>query len=164
MSQSSLYGAFPLYCKKILLLPAEDVGLLFMCMGLVAVFIQGGLIHRLVKSFGEKKLFLVGNILLAAGLALIPSASGKIQLIEILLLMGIGASLSGPTLTSLISKCAKPSEVGVVLGNTQGVSAMGRVIGPAWGGWLFGISAKAPFLLTALLVCVTIYIGFRIRD
>ena len=164
VAQSSLYGAFPLFCKKALMLPPEDVGLLFMCMGLTAVLVQGGLIHVLVKKFGEKKLFLVGNVLLAAGLALIPRSTDKFHLIQALLLMGLGGSLNGPTLTSLISKSARPSEIGLMMGNAQGISALGRVIGPAWGGWLFGMSYKAPFLLTALLVCVTIYIGFRIQD
>ena len=164
IGQSSLYSAFPLFCKKALLLPAEDVGLLFGWMGLVAVFIQGGLIRILVKKFGEKKLFLTGNIVMAAGLALIPWAGNKIQLTEALCLLGVGGSLNGPTLVSLISKSAPPRDVGANLGNAQGLSALGRVIGPTWGGWLFGMSAKTPFLLTALLVSVTIYVGFKIQD
>ena len=128
-------------------------------MGSVAVVIQGGLIRVLVKKFTEKRLFIVGCVLLATGLALIPVSRDKTQLIWALCVMGVGASLNGPTLLSLISKTAKPSEIGAVLGNAQGLSALGRVIGPAWGGWLFAMAPGSPFWLTALLVCITVYLG-----
>jgi MFS family permease len=52
--QSSLYSAFPLFCNKMLGLSAEKVGMQFVYMGLVAVFIQGGMIRPLEKRFGEK--------------------------------------------------------------------------------------------------------------
>ena len=106
----------------------------------------------------------VTKVLSSALLALflIPSAHSPGTLVARLCLLAVGASLNGPTLLSLISKTAKPSEVGAVLGNAQGLSALGRVIGPAWGGWLFAMAPGAPFWLTALLVCITIYLGFLI--
>ena len=162
--QSSLYSAFPLFCKKILHLKPENVGLLFVWMGVVAVLVQGGLIHRLVKKYGEKKLFFLGNILLVIGLVLVGFSHDKMQLMGALFVMGLGGSLNGPTLTSLISKTAPPSETGAVLGSAQGLSALGRVIGPAWGGWLFSLSPKAPFLLTALVLCVTIVVGWQLQE
>jgi MFS family permease len=162
--QSSLYSAFPLYCKTILSLAPERVGLLFVWMGLVAVLVQGGAIHPLAKRFGEKRLFLLGNILLAAGLALIPFAAGERGLMGALGIMGLGASLNGPTLVSLISKTAAPNEMGRTLGTSQGLSALGRVFGPAWGGLLFAFSPKTPFLFTAGLVSITVWVGFRIHD
>jgi MFS transporter, DHA1 family, tetracycline resistance protein len=129
-------------------------------MGAVAIVVQGGLIRVLVKRFSEKKLFITGGLLFAAGMALIPLSQDKGHLIWALCLMGLGASLNGPTLISLISKAAKPGEIGAMLGSAQGLSAMGRVIGPAWGGWLFSLAPILPFWLTASLVCITIYVGF----
>lgn len=164
VGQSSLYSAFPLFCKKMLSLGPEKVGLLFVWMGVVAIVIQGGAIRPLVKRFGEKKLFLTGNLFLALGLALLPFGNSEAALAGALCVMGVGASLNGPTLISLISKTASPSEMGRTLGSSQGLSALGRVIGPTWGGWLFAFSPKAPFLLTAALVCTTVFIGFRIQD
>ena len=162
--QSSLYSAFPLFCKQVLSLPAEKVGLLFVWMGVVAVLIQGGAIRPLVRRFGEKKLFLTGNFLLALGLALVPFASSEKMLAAALGVMGVGASLNGPTLISLISKTASPGEVGRTLGSSQGLSALGRVIGPTWGGWLFVFSPKAPFLFTAGVVFITVILGLQIQD
>ena len=164
LGQSSLYSAFPLFCKKTLSMPPEKVGLLFVWMGVVTVLVQGGAIRPLVKRFGEKKLFLAGNLLLMLGLAVLPFASTEKMLAAALALMGLGASLNGPTLISLISKTAPPKEMGRTLGSSQGLSALGRVIGPTWGGWLFSFSPKAPFLMTAGVVFVTALIGFYIQD
>ena len=160
--QSSLYSAFPLFCKKILDLSAEKVGMQFVYMGLVAVLIQGGLIRPLEKRFGEKNLFLLGSAVMAIGLALIPFASSEKILTAYLLLMTVGASLNGPTLTSLISKQSDPSRVGSTMGISQGFSALGRVIGPTWGGALFAVSFRLPFICTAALISLTIWVGIRL--
>ena len=164
IGHSSLYSAFPLFCKKVLALSVEKVGLLFVWMGLMAVVIQGFAMRVLVKRFSEKKLFLFGNFLLTLGLILLPFALNEKMLAAALCVLGIGASLNGPTLTSLISKMAPPNQVGLLLGNSQGLSALGRVIGPTWGGWLFAFSPKTPFLMTAAIVFITVFIGFKIQE
>ncbi len=163
LGQSSLYSAFPLFCKFELGLPAEKVGLQFAFMGLIAVLLQGGLIHPLQKAFGEKRLFITGCFLMAAGLALIPQARSEKFLMAALAVMAVGGSLNGPTLNSLISKKAPPGAVGRVLGGAQGLAALGRVIGPAWGGFLYPFSYKAPFVATALIVLLTVVAGFKLR-
>ncbi len=138
--------------------------MLFGIMGLLAVIVQGGMIRMLVKRFGEKKLFLAGNFIMIAGIALIPFAKSVNALTFYLCLMGLGASLNGPTLTSLISKEADPSKMGSVLGSSQGLSALGRVIGPTWGGFLFSLAVPAPFLATAAVVSLTVWAGFKLRN
>jgi DHA1 family tetracycline resistance protein-like MFS transporter len=159
MGHSSLYSAFPLYCKTKLGMSAHDVGLQFVWMGLVVILIQGGLIHALQRRFGEKKLFLTGNILMTAGLGLIPLASSAKILTFFLGLMAVGASLNGPTLNSLISKESDPAAVGAAMGSAQGLSSLGRVLGPSWGGFLFGIAYHLPFILSAALLVFTIFVS-----
>ena len=163
-AQSSLYSAFPLFCKTILGLSPEKVGMLFAVMGLIAVVIQGGLIRPLEKKFGEKRLFLAGNVIMIAGLALIPFASSEKMLTVFLSLMAIGGSLNGPTLNSLISKEADPAQIGATLGTSQGLSALGRVVGPAWGGALFSASFRSPFIATALISSLTVYFAWKLQE
>lgn len=161
--QASLYSTFPLFCGQELGLTAERVGMQFVTMGLAAALIQGVLLKPLEKAFGEKTLFLAGGILMAAGLALIPFAHSAGQLTAFLLIMAAGGSLNMPTLTSLISKEADPARMGSMMGSSQGLAALGRMIGPAWGGLLFGLSFKHPFLMTALLVSLTIFAGLKLH-
>jgi MFS family permease len=162
--QASIYGAFPLFCKENLRLSPAAVGMQYVWVGLIAVFVQGGFIRPLVKRFGEKPLFVVGNAVMTAGLALIPLARSQGALFAFIGLMATGWSLSLPTLTSLISKRSDPRFYGATLGASQALSALGRAVGPGWGGLLFGWHYQLPFFLTAALVSTTVIAGFRFSD
>lgn len=162
-AQASLYSSFPMFCSQWLNLSEEQVGMLFVYMGIIAAIIQGGLIKTLTQKFGEKNLFLTGNMILVFGFIGLPFAQSAGQLILALSVMSIGGSLNLPTLNSLVSKAAKPNQVGAVMGTSQGISSLGRVIGPTWGGFLFHFSHRLPFLLTALLLSTTIYVGTRLK-
>jgi len=76
--------------------------------------------------------------------------------------MAIGKSLNTPTMTSLISQQADESDVGAVMGTAQGLSGLGRMIGPSWGGAMFALAYAIPFVATAAIVSGTIWIGYRL--
>ncbi len=160
--ESSLYSAFPLFAEAELSMSAEDVGIQFFYIGIIVVIVQGFLIKPLTNRFREEKLFVVGNVLMVIGLALIPLATSMLTLALFLGLMALGKSLNTPTITSLISQEADEESVGAVMGTAQGLSGLGRMIGPTWGGALFAIWFGIPFAATALLVSITIWIGWRL--
>jgi MFS family permease len=161
-SQASLYAAFPLFCKVKLGLAAESVGLQFAYMGLVAVVVQGGLIRKLTAWFTEESLFLTGSLFMMTGFAALAFAFSQTSLTVFLGLMTLGASLNGPTLNSLISKEADPSQMGRALGTSQGIASLGRVLGPTWGGFLFGLGMRFPFLVTASVLSVAAWVGCKL--
>jgi DHA1 family tetracycline resistance protein-like MFS transporter len=160
--QSSLYSAFPLFSKDRLGLSAEQVGVQFFYIGLIAVIIQGGLIRPLTKKFSEESLFLIGSVLMTIGLGLIPFATGTVMLSIFLGIMAVGNSLNTPTITSLISKEAEEEKVGAVMGTAQGLSGMGRMFGPTWGGALYSIALGLPFWASSLVLVSTIWIGAKL--
>ena len=162
-AQSSLYSSFSLFCESELGLSAGKVGMLYAYLGLIAILIQGGLIRGLVRKFGEEKLFLAGSFLLVLGFAAIPLAGSFRFLVMALGLLGLGGGLTGPTLNSLISKEADPAKVGQAMGASQGMAALGRVIGPTWGGLLYDVLVWLPFALTALILSVTVLIGNKLQ-
>lgn len=164
ISQSSLYSAFPLFYSGTLGLSAEKVGFQFAYMGIIAVLIQGIFIRALTKRFGETRLFLIGTLVMGAGYFLAGAARSEQILLCALTLMAVGGSLNGPTLTSLVSKNAPEHRLGTVLGGSQGLSAMGRVIGPVWGGALFSLSSRLPFAATAFIILGTFFIGLRFKE
>lgn len=157
--ESSLYSAFPLFAESELDMSAEDVGIQFFYIGIIAVVIQGFLIKPLTNVFTEEKLFMVGNILMVIGLGLIPLAHNMVTLALFLGVMAVGKSLNTPTITSLISKEADEDNVGAVMGASQGLSGLGRMIGPTWGGALFAVYYGLPFVATALIVASTVWIA-----
>ncbi|HKK45753.1 MAG TPA: MFS transporter [Balneolaceae bacterium] len=161
--QSSLYSAFPLFSKAKLGMSAEQVGMQFFYIGLIAVFIQGYLIRKLTKKFKEEHIFTVGNVLMAIGLGLIPFAYNTLTLSIYLGIMAIGFSLNTPTIMSLLSKEAEEENIGAVMGTSQGISGLGRMLGPTWGGLLFGFSIGLPFYTTAIIIFGAVYIGIKLH-
>jgi DHA1 family tetracycline resistance protein-like MFS transporter len=114
---------------------AQHTGYLFAYVGILAVIVQGGLIGRLVKRFGELPLVIVGAFLFAGSLFAVPFVGPETGGLVALLIGGglfsIGNSLSAPSLTSLASKSVGPREQGSVLGVTQSVASLARAVGPA---------------------------------
>lgn len=113
---------------------AQHNGYLFAYVGLLAVIVQGGLIGRLVKRFGELPLVVAGALFFAGSLFAIPFVGPQRGGLLALLIGGgifsLGNSLSTPSLTSLASKSVGPAEQGSVLGVTQSVASLARAVGP----------------------------------
>ena len=127
---------------------AQHTGYLFAYVGVLAVIVQGGLIGRLVKRFGELPLVIVGALLFAGSLFAVPfvgpQAGGLLGLLIGGGLFSIGNSLSAPTLTGLASKSVGPAEQGSILGVTQSVASLARAVGPVLAAFLIH-SAVAHF-------------------
>ncbi len=114
----------------------REVGYLFAYAGLLGMFIQGGLIGRLVKRFGEEKLSAVGFILAGMGYALLGFAHHLPMLILASTVASFGSSFLRPCLTSLVSRRAHRHEQGVVLGLTQSLNSLAQIAAPALSGLL----------------------------
>jgi DHA1 family tetracycline resistance protein-like MFS transporter len=131
---SIMTTTFSLFTKFRFGYDAARTGYLFAYVGIIGAFIQGGLIGRLVKQFGELALILTGALLFALSLFLIPFSSSHTGLVAMLVIgaaFAIGNSLATPSLTSLASKSVSEAEQGVVLGVTQSVASLARAIGPS---------------------------------
>lgn len=112
---------------------AHDTGWLFVYVGVIGAIIQGGLIGRIVKLFGERLLVLIGAFLFSLSLVAIPLAGPHTGLLMLLVVGGvfaIGNSLATPSLTSLASKTVGAAEQGGVLGVTQSAASLARTVGP----------------------------------
>ncbi len=163
--QSTLFGAFPLFCEAVFDMTAEQVGIQFFYVGLITVFMQGLVIRYLTKYIPEELLFVAGNMFTIVGFGLMGFSGSIPMMTGYLAIMSVGMSLNAPTLSSLVSKQVDPSRVGGTLGMFQSISGMGRVVGPTWGGFLFTISFDLPFWLTAIIATFTVYAGWTIyRD
>ena len=113
---------------------ATHNGYLFMYVGIIGAVIQGGLIGRLVKMFGEMSLVIAGALLFAASLFAIPLVGPQSGLGLLLLVGGVfavGNSLATPSLTTLASKSVGRGEQGGVLGVTQSIASLARAVGPS---------------------------------
>ena len=131
---SIMTTSFSLYTMFRFGYDAQHTGYLFAYVGLIAVIIQGGLIGRLVKRFGEMPLVIFGAFCFAISLFAVPfvgpAAGGLAGLLIGGGIFSMGNSLAGPALTSLASKSVEAEQQGVVLGVTQSTASLARAVGP----------------------------------
>ena len=130
---------------------AMQNGLLFTYVGVIVVLMQGGLIGLLVKRIGEQRLLLIGLLLLATGLFLLPLS---IHLALILLTLGLLSAGDGavtPIVSTLLSFASPADAQGETLGLAQGMAGLGRMLGPLIAGSLFTLGIPLPFLVGGLL-------------
>jgi DHA1 family tetracycline resistance protein-like MFS transporter len=131
---SIMTTSFSLYTMFRFGYDAQHTGYLFAYVGLIAVIIQGGLIGRLVKRFGELPLVIFGAFCFAISLFAVPFVGPAAGGLAALLVGGgvfsMGNSLATPALTSLASKSVGPAQQGIILGVTQSVASLARAVGP----------------------------------
>ncbi|MEI6915525.1 MAG: MFS transporter, partial [Armatimonadota bacterium] len=106
--------------------------------GIIAVIIQGGLIGRLTKRFGERSLLISGILLVAIGMSLVPMTRTIGALLMALTILSIGTGIGSPSIQSLISRSAAEEHMGGVLGISQGLGSLARFFGSLWGAFAFG--------------------------
>ena len=146
---TQLEVAFGLFVLARFGLEARDAGKLLAFMGLVSAMLQGGLIGRLTKRFGEQNLVPAALALMV--IAMFAAAFAYNQMIFTICLFGIalGMGITNPCLSSLTSKGAAPGRKGSILGVYQSAGSLARVSGPPVAGVLFDRLGPASPLLTA---------------
>jgi len=135
--------------------------------GVAATIVQGGLIGRLTKRFGEAKLCKAGVFIVLLSFILIP-LSGRLgsfpMMLGVALLMASGSGVLHPSRNSLISRSAHRSLQGQALGLNQSLSALGRVLGPAMAGALFELHHERPFWVAVGILGLTALISLKISQ
>jgi MFS family permease len=114
----------------------REIGYLFAYTGALGIVLQGGLIGRLVKRFGEARLAAGGFLALAVGQFFLGVVHDIVPLVLVATCASIGTGILRPTLTSLISQGAGRHEQGVVLGLNQSLQALSQIVAPAIAGVL----------------------------
>lgn len=114
----------------------KEVGYVYAYLGMLGVILQGGLIGRLVKVFGEPNLVRAGFFCGMAGLAVLGFTYAIPLLLVVTAIASSGMGAVRPALTSLITQKAARSEQGVVLGLTQSLNSIAAIAAPAIGGLL----------------------------
>ena len=114
----------------------RQVGYIYAYVGFLGIILQGGLIGRLVKAFGEAKLARAGFFLTAVGFAVLGFTYHIPLLLVVAALTGVGTGGLRPALTSLITQKAERTEQGAVLGLTQSLMSISQITAPFVAGLL----------------------------
>jgi DHA1 family tetracycline resistance protein-like MFS transporter len=141
----------------------RQVGYVFSYVGILSAVLQGGLIGRLTRVCGEERLLVGGLALIDCGLLLLPFARNVEALVGAVTALALGMGLVQPSLNSLISRRAMREEQGEVMGVSQSVGSLSRVLGPAAAGLFFGeFGPNAPFFWGAVLVAAAMVAALKL--
>lgn len=144
-------------------LDVDHVGLMFSLVGVMSAVSQGALVGVFQKWWGERRMMIYGCVLVGLGLATIPfvprSYFVAFSLIPIILL-SIGNACLNPSLVAILSRKAEHDELGEVMGQNQGFSSLGRVLGPAMAGPLYAMGWGLPFWVGGAIMIGTLWLVF----
>lgn len=145
----------------------REVSFGFAYVGVCIVITQGFLVRRLLPILGEKKVLFLGLTCMFSGFFLLTIGKTLPVLAISQTLIALGTGFTNPSLLGSISLLVSGSEQGTALGTTQSLSSLARVIGPALGGFLFGLSqiggfsildfnTRLPFAVSCVLMLISI--------
>jgi len=150
---SAMEAVFVLFTQHTFGWTAMQNGYVFTYIGVLIVLMQGCLVGRLARRWGERRLLLAGLGVLASGLAFLPWSAHLPQLLIALGLVSIGDGAVTPMVSALLSFASPQQARGETLGLAQAVAALARVVGPLAAGSAFAVGGPgAPFLAGSALV------------
>ena len=162
-SFASMTATLALFVERTFQMDAQQMGWVLTGSGGTTVIVRGVLLGPLVSKFGEAKTARIGAISLGIALLLVPLIPNKWWLAAVVLTYAGGAGTLFPSLASLVSRATHADVQGAILGGSQMIGGLGRVIGPLWAGLAFQhIAFRAPFFIGAAIVFVAVLLALRI--
>lgn len=140
-----------------------DNAYMFIFIGFIIAFVQGGVVRRKAATVGEKKMSVMGMTLALPGLLAIGYASSSWLLYVGLFFLAVGSAMVIPCLTSLVSMYTPAHEQGRSIGIFRSLGALARVIGPIVASivyWNFG--SAYPYLFGAAFLILPIILIARL--
>jgi MFS transporter, DHA1 family, multidrug resistance protein len=150
LSLSGLEATFAYFAAQKAGLGAVQLGYIFMIMGFAGALVQGGLVGRLTKKYGEGKVIQGGIIVSAIGFSLILLVGSFTTAALFLSIFGIGNGVIRPSVSSLLTKTTDSGH-GSATGLLSSFDSLGRIVGPPLGGWLFSLSIGLPYISGAII-------------
>lgn len=130
----------------------REVGYIFAFNGLIGIFMQGGVVGRLVKAIGERRVVALGFFSAMVGYAAIGFTYTIGQLLWVTAISAIGAAGLRPALTSLVTQKVGRGEQGVILGLTQSLTSVAQITAPVIAGILISHRFLTPWAVWAGLL------------
>jgi MFS family permease len=113
---------------------AAEVGYLFAYTGFVGILLQGGLLGRLVKRYGELRLTIIGFASCVIAYIMIGLAEGLALIIAAATISAFGSGVLRPAVTSRLTQAVGRHEQGAALGISGSLSSLAMVLAPPSGG------------------------------
>ncbi len=162
---ANLESTFSFFLNRRFRYGNSQIGELFAYIGVVMVVVQGGLVRRFVPRFGERRMIVAGTLLMGVSFLMTSHASSLATLLVAVGVMAVGNGLNTPSLSSLISRGASGDHQGGVLGVSQSMGALARILGPLVGLSLVQFGISIPYLTGGvIMLCACVFGAAAIRQ
>jgi DHA1 family tetracycline resistance protein-like MFS transporter len=161
MAFSAFEATFALFTEAKFGYTTASIGFLFAFIGLILSLIQGVFVGKVVKRVGERRLIPAAIFLISLSIGLIPFVWNVPTLLVALAILAVGMGFNNPSLSSMVSKLSHEDDQGGVLGLASSIASLGRVVGPAWGGYLYdAYGMTTPYLAAASVMFTAFIVSF----
>jgi len=117
------------------------------------VLTQAVLMRRIAKRFRDQSIAQAGLVIQTCAYSLIAFAKVPLTMFVATSLSSVGVGITTPALSGIVSNSVSDSEQGVMLGTVQSVTAVTRIIGPLWAGFVFDwLGPGAPYWSGAVFI------------
>jgi MFS family permease len=138
----------------------RDVGLCFGLSGAIASPTQFFITGTLSRRYGEARMLAIGMVGTVIAMVAQPFADGGWTTYALMALMALSSSVAFPNAGALMSRAIDADNQGQIMGLSNAVSALSRVIGPQAASLAFAaVTVDGPFFLGALVVAPAILLA-----
>lgn len=169
-AQFSLNSTFVLFADYRFQWGPQEVGYTLALVGLCSGIVQAGLVGRLVRRFGERRLMLTGLSFGIAGFVTFGLGATPLLFLAGIPLLAL-AGLGGPPAQAILTQQVDPGEQGRLQGAISAMAGLATIFGPFLFTQVFatfiGPQADlhlpgAAFLLSAALLAAALLLGWRV--
>lgn len=146
---SVLTSGFALFAEARFHWSARETGYLFTYAGLLGTVLQGGLLGRLVKRYGEWRLVFAGLCASVVGYAMLGVSQTVLLIVVATTVNGFGSGVLRPVLTSQITQIVGRHEQGVALGISGSLSSLAMIVAPPCGGLMLSYRMTTAWALVS---------------
>lgn len=143
LAQLILQSTWALYTSFRFAWGPHETGLTLSLVGVMAVAVQGGLLARLTRSFGEVRLVLAGLASSAIAFTLYGLTTHG-QLLYVVIACNLLGYAVGPTLQAIVSRSVPADRQGVTMGSLQAIQSLMFIFAPLIGTSLLARTSHLP--------------------
>lgn len=151
ISEAIHQGTFALFTEGKLGFNARDIGWSFTAAGIVSALTQGMLVGRMVNYYGEEKTAAAGIGVMALSFVLFIFTFNIPSSIAFMAVFAAGDGLVRPAVSAAVSKRTEASQ-GEAMGILNGYDSLGRVIGPALGGFMLDLGLNYGYYAAIMIL------------
>jgi len=141
----------------------SDLAWMFVYVGLIIAFVQGGIVRRMAPKVGERLLTQVGLACNFPGFLLLGFAHSSAMLYAGLGFMAVGSGLVSPCLSALVSRYCPAQKQGLAMGSFRSMGSLSRAVGPIFGAVLYWkFQSSAPYFAAAALLTIPLLMALKL--